>query len=72
MMMMMNNDDDDDDDGMLSDEKYAVIDYCARNLLQISTLSREDSPIPGDFIYQSINQSINQSVEFQEINQLVH
>jgi len=30
-----------------SDEKYAVMDYCARNLLQISELNREDSPIPG-------------------------
>ena len=35
---------------LFSDEKYAVMDYCARNLLQISELNREDSPIPGEEI----------------------
>jgi len=30
-----------------SDVHYAVIDYCARNLVQVSSLNKEDSPIPG-------------------------
>ncbi|XP_023342542.1 rho guanine nucleotide exchange factor 16 isoform X2 [Eurytemora carolleeae] len=30
-----------------SDDKYAVIDYCNRNLVQISSLNREESPVPG-------------------------
>ena len=36
---------------MLSDVHYAVIDYCARNLVQVSSLNKEDSPIPGTVNY---------------------
>ena len=38
---------------MLSDVHYAVIDYCARNLVQVSSLNKEDSPIPGTLVFKN-------------------